>query len=49
MAICIDFAGITVYLMRLHLHQKSFPRFRHLTKLLWKEDRRLPRWLLAGF
>ena len=36
-------------LMRLHLHQKSFPRFRHLTKLLWKEDRRLPRWLLAGF
>ena len=37
------------FLMRLHLHQKSFPRFRHLTKLLWKEDRRLPRWLLAGF
>ena len=31
------------FLMRLHLHQKSFPRFRHLTKLLWKEDRRLPR------
>ena len=37
------------FLMRLHLHQKSFPRFRHLTKLLWKEDRRLPRWLLAVF
>ena len=37
------------FLMRLHLHQKSFPRFRHLTKLLWKEDRRLLRWLLAVF